>query len=370
MARLALARLADHNRKERCPTMRLELLHNPVASWGLAILVLVAATLAMYATRQFFMRRLNAIGVRSDMHIRDFVTDMICSTHLLFMLAIGAYLGSLLLNLPAQREQLLWRLAVCAILIQVAFWGDTGVKSWRTNFGQGRADRGTGNGMATTTTVSFMARMAVWVIVLLMLLDNLGFNITTLVASLGIGGIAVALAVQNILGDLFASLSIALDKPFVVGDFIIVGNELGTVELIGLKTTRVRSLGGEQIIFSNAEMLRSRIHNHQRMQTRRAAFIIRVTYQSSEAQLRGIPATVGAIVRAQQHASFERAHFSGLGESSLDFEVVYWIDTPDYNVFMDTQQAIFLALFRQFSIDGIEFAHPVRTILQQPARPA
>eukprot|EP01034_Spumella_vulgaris_P020373 gene20373-26103_t len=142
-----------------------------------------------------------------------------------------------------------------------------------------------------------------------MVLDNLGFNITTLVASLGIGGIAVALAVQNILGDLLASLSIVLDKPFVVGDFIIVGEQMGTVESIGLKTTRLRGLGGDQIIFSNGDILKSRIGNQTRMQSRRASFTIRLRYGTTAGQLAAIPELVKELVLAQeQTASFERAH--------------------------------------------------------------
>jgi small-conductance mechanosensitive channel len=168
--------------------------------------------------------------------------------------------------------------------------------------------------------------------------------------------------VQNILGDLFASLSIMLDKPFEIGDFIIVGDVLGSVEHIGLKTTRLRGLGGEQVVFSNGDLLKSRIHNHKRMETRRVAFILRIAYGTSEQQLSAIPELIRSVVTAQPNIDYERAHFMRYGEWSLDFEVVYHFKSPDYVLHMDAQQAIFLELYRAFEREGIQFAHPLSII--------
>ncbi len=170
---------------------------------------------------------------------------------------------------------------------------------------------------------------------LLLALDNLGVDVTALVAGLGVGGIAVALAVQSILGDLFASLSIVLDKPFVIGDFIIVGDLLGTVENVGIKTTRVRSLSGEQLIFSNADLLNSRIRNYGRMYERRVVFTVGVTYDTPRHKLE---------------------------DFSLDFETVYYVQDPAYNLYMDIQQAINLELYQRFADEGIEFAYPTQTL--------
>jgi small-conductance mechanosensitive channel len=203
-----------------------------------------------------------------------------------------------------------------------------------------------------------------------MVLDNLGVNITTLVASLGIGGIAVALAVQNILGDLFASLSIVLDKPFVVGDFIIVDKYLGTVEYVGLKTTRLRSLGGEQLVFSNADLLKSRLQNMTRMNRRRVAFTVTVTYDTPTAILRRVPAMLTEIVKAQEPVTFDRAHFSGMAASSLNFDVVYWVETADFNRHMDILQEIYLQIMDRFAAEGIEFAFPTQTLHVHDARAA
>jgi small-conductance mechanosensitive channel len=198
-----------------------------------------------------------------------------------------------------------------------------------------------------------------------LVLDNLGVNITGLVAGLGIGGIAVALALQNILGDLFASLSIVLDKPFVIGDFVVVDSLSGTIEHIGLKTTRIRSLRGEQLIFSNNDLLKSRIRNYKRMSERRIDFSFGVVYQTPLEKLKAIKKIVSDIIEKGEKTRFDRVHFKEYGDSSLNFEVVYFVTDPDYNIYMDVQEAINLEIFRCFAEEGIEFAYPTRTIFIQ-----
>jgi small-conductance mechanosensitive channel len=178
----------------------------------------------------------------------------------------------------------------------------------------------------------------------------------------------VALAVQNILGDLFASLSIVLDKPFVIGDFVIVDKYLGTVEYVGLKTTRLRSLGGEQLVFSNADLLKSRLQNMTRMNRRRAVFTVTVTYDTPTATLRRIPAMLTDIVNSQEPVTFDRAHFSGMAASSLNFDVVYWVETADFNRYMDIQQEIYLQIMDRFAAEGIEFAFPTQTLYMHDVR--
>ena len=201
-----------------------------------------------------------------------------------------------------------------------------------------------------------------WTLVLVLVLANLGVEISTLVASLGVGGIAVALAAQNVLGDLFASLSIILDRPFEVGDFIVVGPQRGTVERIGLKTTRVRSLDGEQIVFGNADLLTARVHNFKHLAERRVVLRFGVLYSSSAAQVAKVPGLVRQIVEAQPDLRFDRAHFAGFGASSLDFEVVYFVLSPDYPVFMDRQQAVNLAVLEAVQAEGLGFAFPTQTV--------
>jgi len=203
--------------------------------------------------------------------------------------------------------------------------------------------------------------------VVLVALDNFGVKVTTLVAGLGVGGIAAALAVQNILGDLFASVSILLDRPFEIGDFIIVGAQMGTVERIGLKSTRVRALSGEQLVFANADLLSSRIQNFKRMQERRVLFGLGVTYDTPTEKMERIPQILREIVSAQPNARLDRAHFSKYADWSLNFEVVYYMKVPDYNAYMDTQQIINLEILKRFRAEGIEFAFPTQTLHVQKA---
>lgn len=331
-------------------------LKNDLESWALAVGVTLGVTLALHALRRFALHRLDALSRRSGTMADDLVSTMLCKTYILIMLAMAAYLGALALELSDKQRLVVSRVAIAALILQLSIWGDTLLRAWRDHYITSDGKR------ASRTVIVFLLRLALWVVAFLMVLDNFGFNITTLVASLGVGGIAVALAVQNILGDLFASLSIMLDKPFEIGDFIIVGDVLGSVEHIGLKTTRLRGLGGEQVIFSNGDLLKSRIHNHKRMATRRVAFVLRVAYGSSEQQLSRVPELIREVVASQPTAAFERAHFFNYGEWSLNFEVVYHFQSPDYIAHMDTQQAILLEIYRRFEREGIRFAHPLSIV--------
>jgi small-conductance mechanosensitive channel len=217
--------------------------------------------------------------------------------------------------------------------------------------------------VAAVRLVVLAARTVVFSIALLVVLQSVfGVNITALVAGLGVGGIAIALAVQSILGDLFASLTIILDKPFVVGDFVIVGDMLGTVEQIGLKTTRLRSLSGEQLIVGNSDLLSSRIRNFKRMQERRIVFQFGVTYDTPAELLEGIPEIVRGIVGGLEGTRLDRVHFKQYGDFALIFEVVYYVESPEYNVYMDRQQSINLQLKRRFEAEGIAFAYPTQTL--------
>jgi small-conductance mechanosensitive channel len=341
--------------------------NNDLGSWLVALTVALVVCVGLDALKRILVRRLSGYAERTATYLDDLAIRALSATHPLFILAIGVYAGSQWLALPAKTATLFSHLAIAAVLLQVARWGDVGLHGWLHHY---RTRRGADDAAAVTSTAAlgFVARTLLWLVIVLMILDNFGVNITTLVASLGIGGIAVALALQNILGDLFSSLSIVLDKPFVVGDFISVDDISGTVEYVGLKTTRVRGLGGEQIIFSNSDLLKSRIRNFKRMQTRRIVFGIGLTYEIGKAQLRSVPTILREVVEAQPQAKFDRAHFKSYGASSIDFEVVYIVQTPDYGVFMDIQQEINLALFDRFADEGIDFAYPTQTVhLANPA---
>jgi small-conductance mechanosensitive channel len=282
----------------------------------------------------------------------------------------AAFCGALSLSLPA--EIYTWGRAAATIagLAQLAIWGRALIRTWVDRYRLLNIEANAGR-VGTAGVLSFLAQLGLYSVLLLLALDNIpGVEITTLLASLGIGGIAVALAVQSILSDLFASLSIALDKPFELGDFIIVGDLSGSVEQIGLKTTRLRGLGGEQLIFSNADLLGSRIRNMQRMQERRVAFSIRVPYETPAAQLRAIPAMLRAIVAAQAQLRFERAHLQALDDFAIAFEVVYHVPSADYGLFMDMQQAILLGIIERFAQERIDFASSAQTIAVERHAPA
>ncbi|UVW27148.1 mechanosensitive ion channel family protein [Massilia sp. H6] len=333
--------------------------NNELENWMLALGACIGATATMAFARSIALRRLAERPGHTPTRVDDLIVLMLRKTYLAGLLAIGIYLGSIFLLIPESWTLVVSRLAIAALILQLALWGDTGLRGWRSQLLNTPGD---GNRKASSTIVFFMLRLVVWMVGFLMMLDNFGFNITTLVASLGVGGIAVALATQSILGDLFASLSIMLDKPFEVGDFIIVGDALGAVEYIGLKTTRLRGLGGEQIVFSNGELLRSRIHNHKRMLARRVAFVLRVAYGTGEARLTAIPGIVRDIIAARTDVDFERAHFFRYGDWSLDFEVVYHFKNPDYLLHMDAQHAILLQVYRAFQQEEIQFAHPLSVV--------
>ena len=210
--------------------------------------------------------------------------------------------------------------------------------------------------------MTVLINVFVWVIGIVFLMDNLGFNISAVVAGLGIGGIAIALAAQAILGDLFSYFVIFFDRPFEVGDFIIVGDKVGAVEYTGIKTTRIRALSGEQLVFSNTDLTNSRIHNYKKMERRRVVFKLGVIYQTTAEQLESIPKIVREIIESQQDVTFDRGHFATYGDFSLNFEFVYYVTGADYNKYMDIQQSINMKIYRTFEEKGIEFAYPTQTL--------
>jgi len=205
-------------------------------------------------------------------------------------------------------------------------------------------------------------RIIIWSIALLFVLDNLNIEITGLITGLGIGGIAVAFAAQNILNDLFNYFTIFFDKPFDIGDFVIVGDYKGNIEHIGVKTTRIRSLSGEQLIISNTDLVNSRVNNYKRMEKRRINFNFGLTYDTPLEKLKKVPEIIEEIITSQQGAEFDRAHFSNYADYSLLFEVVYYVTDSDYKVYMDIQQKINFILHEKLDQLGVEFAYPTQTI--------
>lgn len=337
--------------------------HNTLLAWLISGSLLVGIYLLLSLVRRILiykLRRTEAPEV-TELGMRDLTFKIAGRTKFFFLIAVALAAALIPLELPARFDWFLQKAITIAIFLQLGLWGDQLVQFGLQRLIKRRAE-GDPASVTALTAIGFLGRLALWSLLLLVGLQNLGVEVTGLIAGLGIGGLAVALAAQNILSDLFASLSIVLDKPFLIGDFLIVGEHAGNVEHIGLKTTRIRSLSGEQLVFSNTDLLGSRIRNFKRMAERRITFTVGVTYQTTYEQLRKIPGIIQEAVEAQENARFDRSHFIEYGDSSLVFETVYYVKEPDFKLFRDLQQEINLTLFQRFEKEGIEFAYPTRTL--------
>lgn len=336
--------------------------NNDLESALTALVLALVCLVAMLSTRRILTRRLRKYCTRTATIWDDVLADVIESTRYPFILGMALLAGLTQIDLPQAFSKWPHALMLFLLILQTGFWANRALASWvglRVSESLASDD---GASATNYNVIAFVARLAVWLVVILSVLDNLGVNITTLVASLGIGGVAVALALQNVLSDIFASLSIALDKPFVVGDFIVIDSLMGTVRHVGLKTTRIQSLSGEELVFSNNDLLKSRIRNYKHMAERRALFTFGVTYDTPPATLKALATEVERIISTQPDTRFDRAHFKTFGASSLDFEVVYYMLVPDFNAWMNTQQDINLALLDYCNTHNIGFAFPTQTI--------
>lgn len=329
------------------------------------LLVTLAITVAVFAflelAKKIFLTRFSGLSRTRAGEIYNLAKELIEKTHVSVLLILSFYAASFSLALPRNAEAIVKTAAMMTFLVQAGIWGNHAITFWLEKYKKKKL-REDAVSVTMLSALAFFVRVLVWAVVVLIALDNFGVNITALVAGLGVGGVAVALAVQNILKDVFASLSIVLDKPFVIGDFITVDNYMGTIEDIGLKTTRVRSLTGELLVFPNSNLLESRIKNFRDQKERRIVFSLGVVYETPLEQIRAIPGMVRDIIERQENTRFERSHFSAFGDSALNFETVYWITVSDYNIFMDTQQKIYLEILDRFEKEGIQFAYPTRTL--------
>lgn len=319
-----------------------------VAGFGLA-----------WVIERVLLKRLQAWASNTDTPVDDFVVDAIRRT-LMPLLGYGVFyfsIKNLLLSSSVEKTlAVIGKVLLTWVMIRLV--GEAlrfGATTWAKKKKDTSLDRQMKGFLPILT-------FAIWVAGILVLLDNLGFKITTVLAGLGIGGIAVALASQAILGDLFGYLAILLDKPFEVGDFIIVNDYMGTVEYVGIKTTRLRSLGGEQLVLSNTDLTSSRVRNYKRMELRRIVFKLGVVYGTSVETTRAIPGLLKEIIVKTPGTRFDRAHFFAFDESCLTFEIVYFVLSADYNRYMDIQQAINFEIKAVFDARGIDFAFPTRTL--------
>jgi len=332
-----------------------------ILNWLLALVVAIATFLVARAAISFLLHRIRR-WAEHDGVLSHVLAKVMAGTSNFLLLLASLLVGLSMLDLPERwltRVSSLWFVVAA---LQIGLWANRAIGLGLDRYFAGQRTDSLTQASALATLSAWGARVLLWSVVVLAMLSNLGVNITAFVASLGVGGIAVALAVQNILGDLFASLSIAVDKPFEVGDFIVIGPLAGTVEHVGLKTTRIRSLGGEQIVMANASMISSTIQNYKRLQERRIVFEFGLSYDSPTEAVKKAPGIVEEAIKAQSQVRFDRAHLRGFGKEALEFECVYIVQDPGYNLYMDIQQAINFHLLERFSQEGAKFAVPVRAI--------
>ena len=346
-----------------------QFLGNTAQNYLVAAAVFLGVLVGLPIAKAIILRHLKAVSKRTANDFDDLLHDLLRRiVGQLVYLSTALYCAALFLTLPDNLGRLLQGLLIVILTIKVAqvLQGLVayGVRKWAE---QVTKDDPTGGAMVKNMT--WLVRLIIWTATLLFILDNLGINVTAFVASLGIGGIAIALAAQSVLGDVFSGFAILVDKPFQAGDFIIVGDLLGTVEHVGFKTTRILSLFGEQLIFSNSDLTSSRIRNYGRMRERRVQFSVGVIYQTSVENVKAIPPMIKRIIEEHQRVRFDRAHFKSFGDFALIYEIVFWVLTPDYNAFMDLQESINFRLIEEFKKAGIEFAYPTQQLYMTTTEP-
>lgn len=336
------------------------ILENTVRDWLIMLGIIVVSFLLLRLFQRIVVSRIKDFAARTATTFDDFLIRMIQSLVMPLLYLLILYYAFRYVHLPARLQTvlnvaMLFIVTFFVLRMITAFVGYSfhqAIARKEKNAQREKQARG----------ILLIVQTGIWLLGLLFLIDNLGYDITTLVAGLGIGGIAIALAAQTVLGDLFSYLVIFFDKPFEIGDFIVVQDKAGTVEYIGIKTTRLKTLGGEQLICSNTDLTNSRVHNYKRMQERRVVFSFGVVYTTPAAKLKVIPGLVKQIIENVGETRFDRAHFQTFGDFSLNFEVVYYVLSPEFNLYMDKQQSINLTLFELFETEKIEFAFPTQTV--------
>ncbi|MBI3306867.1 MAG: mechanosensitive ion channel family protein [Candidatus Omnitrophica bacterium] len=347
---------------EQFPFLNIVIFGNSLATYCLSVIIFIGGLLVLFLVKSLVIGRLRVFVEKTQGKRDDFLLSLFEKMVMPILPVAAFYFAVQQLTLNPVVDRLVTALAVIILVMQV-----TRLFLYSTIFFLEEFWMKRGNVPGTipmSKSILTILKVSVWGMALVFTLDNLGFNVAAVVAGLGIGGIAVALAAQTILGDLFNYFVIFFDRPFEEGDFIISGDFMGAIEHIGLKSTRLRSLNGEQIIISNTDLTASRVRNYKHMAERRVVFKLRVPFQTPNDQLKKIPPAVREIIEKIPNTRFDRAHFASFGESSLDFEVVYIVKSPDYNKYMDIQQTINLAVKEFFEKDGIELAYPTETLYE------
>jgi len=337
-----------------------EFRHNRLSEYLVCLTIIIGGIVVVRIVEALALPRLKAWAEKTSSTWDDFLVDRIHRTGVPL-----AYLGIVqaalrVLTLSPRLERIIDMAGIVLLTLLAIVFTVALVRYGFEEYMRKQGEDATRN-RALKGVVS-LTKALVWIIGALFLLDNLGFKISTVIAGLGIGGIAIALAAQAILGDLFGYFVILFDRPFEIGDFVIVGDYMGVIERFGIKTTRIASLGGEQIVMSNKDLTDSRVRNYKRMAKRRVVFRLGVTYQTPADRLREIPGIVAEIFREIAGATLDRVHFFSYGDFSLIYEIVYYVDGNDYTRYMDLQEKANLRIYEEFEKRRIEFAYPTQTL--------
>ena len=335
-------------------------LYNSVYSWMVALSIALGILITVKLFSIIVIRRIKAHSLKTVNTWDDVLIESIERFVIPLLYISGTYFALYYLHFTDKIRSVLHAgyLIICTFFVLRIISGI--FKRFVSAFVKKKSDEK--GKMEQAKGLIIVVNILIWFIGFLFLFDNLGYDVTTLLAGLGIGGIAIALAAQAILGDLFSYFVIFFDRPFEIGDFIIVDDKSGTIEQIGIKTTRIRTLGGEQLICSNTDLTNSRVHNYKRLERRRIVFKLGVTYQTTSEQLKQIPKMVKSIIESESEIDYERGNFSDFGDSSLNFEFVYHVLSTDFSFYMDKQEKIYLEIYTLFEQCGIEFAYPTRTL--------
>jgi len=340
-----------------------EIMANSAYDYTLAFLIFVFLMAVLKIVKIVIIGRLRKLAKKTKNDFDDTLIEIFGKVKPPFYFFIALYFGVKSLVIPELAQQAIKALFIIVIVYEIiqglAKLSDYFVQKYLAKI---ESEEDKEHSQAMVKAASMIVKILLWVLGILIVLANLGINVTSIIASLGIGGIAVALAIQNILSDIFSSFSIYIDKPFKVGDFIVVGADMGNVEKIGLKTTRIRTLQGEELVISNKELTSARIQNFKKMEERRVVFNLGVTYETDAKKLAQIPEIIKNIVDPIQGVEFDRCHFKEYGDFSLNYEVVFFVKSADFAEYMDLRQQINLEIFNQFAKAKIDFAYPTQTL--------
>ncbi|MFH1533394.1 MAG: mechanosensitive ion channel family protein [Nitrospirota bacterium] len=338
-----------------------ELWGNTVYDYGFALIVFVGLFIIFKLFKIIVVGRIGKLAKKTKNSFDDELIKAIEAISPLFYFVVALYFPLRMIVMNPTAEKVITGVFLVVVVYQVVKTLQTLIEYALMRF----ASKRDGKGVQAETTfvgIKLIVRIVLWIVAILLILSNLGVNITSLIASLGIGGLAIAFAVQNVLSDLFSSFSIYFDKPFVVGDTIMIGTQTGKVKYIGLKTTRVITLEGDELVVSNSELTSSQVRNFGKMKNRRVKTNIGVEYGTSLVKLKKINEIVKKIVDKVEATEFDRCHFKDFGDSSLNFEIIYSVMSGDMNEYMDRQQEINFTMAEAFEKEGIVMAFPTQTV--------